>query len=607
MMSDAGRLGQRARARRGGAIRPRVPVVCLTAALGVAAACSDGSTGPNPSGEPQIRFTATALNLGPNRDGEVTLRNDGDGAGGPIEIRAGQVLDEADQPVFDARIDFSAASVATLNSGAQRTIGVAVVEVEPLPFGSYRATVTAYLDERAVDDIVVNFTVPQPPMAGGHVAIVSPPASARQGDVMAFSAAATDSAGNPIADPTLSWRVEPAGSGFATPDGRVVGYLPGAARVIVSFGTAEDTADVSVEARALSGSLAEIGAGPVPERYTSDLWVHGSHAYTGSWSTRTVDGQAATGNTLYAWNVASPTAPARTDSVRLDARVVNDVKVASDGSLAVASHEASTDGANGVTILDLADPAHPATIGRFVASELSPGVHNLWIDGSILYVVVDGGAPTSGLYVVDIADPAAPSILSHFYAGSSFLHDVLVRDGLAFLSHWNAGLVIVDVGNGVAGGTPASPVEVSRVELGGQTHNAWYWPAGGYVFVGEEDFGTPGIMHVVDVTSLHTPREVATFRVPGDTPHNFWLDETAEVLYLAWYGRGVRALDVSGELLGELDRQGREIASLESGPAGACPGAGATTATCTWAPQLHDGVLWLSDMHRGLLALQPSF
>ena len=34
-------------------------------------------------------------------------------------------------------------------------------------------------------------------------------------------------------------------------------------------------------------------------------------------------------------------------------------------------------------------------------------------------------------------------------------HDVYVRDGLAFLSHWDAGLIILDVGNGMAGGSPA--------------------------------------------------------------------------------------------------------------------------------------------------------
>jgi hypothetical protein len=547
------------------------------------------------------------VSLGADRQGQITLRNDGNGAGGPIELRASQVLVGADQAVLDARVELGTETVATLNAGDDRSIGITVVELAALAPGSYRATLTAHLDDEAVASAQVNFTVAQPPATNVSVGLVAPPSAVRQGDVTAFAASAADSTGAVIEDPLLSWRVEPSGTGFAAADGRVVGYAPGTMRVIVSYGTDADTAEVTVGARGLSGSFSPLGAGVVAVRYPSDLWVSGSHAYTGTWSTRVVNGDAGTGNTLLAWAVGSPAAPVRTDSVRLDARVVNDVKVSGDGSLAVASHEASGDGRNGVTLLDLGDPAHPVPIGRFMPNELAPGVHNVWVDGATLYVVVDGGAPTSGLYVVDIANPADPAILSHYYAGTSFLHDVLVRDGLAFLSHWNAGLVILDVGNGVAGGSRSAPVEVSRIPLDGQTHNAWYWPAGGYVFVGEEDFLAPGIMHVVDVSNLHAPREVATFRVAGDTPHNFWLDEDAGVLYTAWYERGIRALDVSGSLLGELDRQGREIAALEYGPAGACPGAGSTTATCTWAPQLHEGVVWLSDMHNGLLSLRPDF
>jgi hypothetical protein len=165
--------------------------------------------------------------------------------------------------------------------------------------------------------------------------------------------------------------------------------------------------------------------------------------------------------------------------------------------------------------------------------------------------------------------------------------------------------VILDVGHGIVGGSPERPVEVSRLaDLGGQTHNAWYWPDEGYVFVGEEDFSSPGQMHVVDIRNLREPREVATFRVPGQTPHNFWLDETRGVLYLAWYGKGVRALDVSGELLGELDRQGREIAALQYGTGlGLCDRSGDDT--CSWAPQLHRGLVWVADMNRGLVTLQP--
>ena len=166
------------------------------------------------------------------------------------------------------------------------------------------------------------------------------------------------------------------------------------------------------------------------------------------------------------------------------------------------------------------------------------------------------------------------------------------------------GLVILDVGHGIAGGAPNAPVEVSRVELDGQTHNAWYWPDAGYVFVGEEDFGTPGIMHVVDVRNLREPREVATYRVANQTPHNFWLDEDTGTLYLAWYGSGLRALDVTGDLIGPLDLQGREIAGfLYNGGANACNRG--STDTCAWAPQLHAGRVWVSDMNEGLIALQP--
>ena len=55
----------------------------------------------------------------------------------------------------------------------------------------------------------------------------------------------------------------------------------------------------------------------------------------------------------------------------------------------------------------------------------------------------------------------------------------------------------------------------------------------------------------------------AWFTFPGAGPHNFWLDESRAILYAAYYNAGVLAIDVSGELLGELNRQGRLIAQLQ--------------------------------------------
>jgi hypothetical protein len=148
-------------------------------------------------------------------------------------------------------------------------------------------------------------------------------------------------------------------------------------------------------------------------------------------------------------------------------------------------------------------------------------------------------------------------------------------------------------------------VEISRIATaGGQTHNAWYWPAAGYVFVGEEDFDTPGLMHVVDVSDLFHPREVASYSVPGETPHNFWVDEERGILYAAWYSAGVRAVDVSGELLGALEQQEREIAVTRYGSDAGCR---SVDGTCAWAPQLHEGLLHVSDLNTGLWIFRPAF
>ena len=425
--------------------------------------------------------------------------------------------------------------------------------------------------------------------------IITGPSSARQGDVTAFTAEARDASGTLVNEPSLTWSVEPNSAGLITEEGEFVGYASGSATIVVSANGVSDVLQVTIDTRALSGSFGLLGRGIEVGRFTSDLWVHGNYAYTGTWAVR----GPGFGNALFVWDISTPAAPVRTDSVKIDAITVNDVKVRADGAIAVLTHENSGDGLNGITLLDLADPAHPTVITRYTDG-LEAGVHNVWVEGSFVYAALDSSDPTTGgPAIIDISTPAVPQTVARFYAGSSFLHDVYVRDGLAFRSHWDAGLVILDVGNGVAGGSPASPTEVGRiVTAGGQTHNAWYWPQAGYVFVGEEDFGTPGIVHVVDVSDLGVPVEVASFSVTGTTPHNFWMDETRGILYVAWYETGIRALDVSGRLSGELDRQGREYTALQyDGPGGGCV---SDSGTCSWAPQLHDGLIYLSDQNSGL-------
>jgi hypothetical protein len=580
----------------------RSVVAALVAGTIGALSCGDAAA-PNPASD--IVFEPASLELDLAREAVVTLRNVGGMAAGPITIRASQVENQLGGAVPEAAVTITPSDIATLNPGAEQPVTLVIDSTGGLPTGTYLVELTAEFPAGSAR-LGVEFRSERtqaPP--GWTVAIVSGAAVVRQGDVAAYTAEVRDSLGQP-ADGTVHWRVFPASAGLIVQDGQFVAYEPGTARVEATLGDAADTLEISVTARGLSGGFVERGAGVDSLRFTSDLWVYDDVVYTGSWSGRQVDGALRYGDALTVWALPNPTQPVVVDSVIIDARVLNDVKIRSDGGLAVLTHEASNDGANGVTILDMTDPRHPTVLSRFTSS-LETGVHNVWIDGDLVYLVVDGTSPTSGLRILSLADPGGATVISHFYGGASFLHDVYVRDGLAFLSHWDAGLIILDVGNGVLGGSPSNPVEVSRVSTqGGQTHNAWYWPSAGYVFVGEEDFATPGRLHVVDVRDLSAPAEVATFDLAGAPPHNFWLDEDREVLYAAWYDEGLVAIDVSGELRGDLSRQGRVYASVRYGTGQGCP-SNAGAGTCTWAPQLHGGLVYVSDMNRGLVVLEPTF
>jgi hypothetical protein len=191
------------------------------------------------------------------------------------------------------------------------------------------------------------------------------------------------------------------------------------------------------------------------------------------------------------------------------------------------------------------------------------------------------------------------------------IHDTFVRDDLVFAFVWNTGLIIYDVGNGMSGGSPSHPVEVSRlitsdngVDGGPAVHNGWWFhnpvtQEKRYLFIGQEgpsEIGSrsSGDIHVVDVFDLREPKEVAFFHVNGAGTHNFWMDEERQILYAAYYNAGVIALDVSGTLSGDLSTQGRVLSQIKPGGNGN---------TYTWGVQLANGSLYAIDMLSGLWQL----
>lgn len=567
-----------------------VAALLLTLLVG----CGDGS-GP---GDLRLEFSQSAVDFGATRTATVTLSNAGGGALGPVQITMAPIQGNGGGNVAGVEVNPQPAFISTLDPGASSDVNLTVSITAPLSAGQYSSTLTAAAGTDASITLPVSFEVTTAAIGSlQSLDIVAGPSTARQGDVVQFAAQGVDTLGTTVDVPAVDWAINPASAGMITPTGELVAYESGSVTVVASAGSLTASRALDITARGLSGNASIVGTGSVPSRFTSDLWAFGDNAYTGTWGRRTVGGTSTDGNALNTWDISNPASPALTHTLTVDARTVNDVKVRADGALGLITHEGSNDGLNGVTLLDLSNPSTPSVHARYTTG-LESGVHNAWLEGNYAYLVVDGGS--GGMRVLDVSDPTSPTQVASFYGGASFLHDIYVRDGIAFLAHWGVGLIVMDVGNGMAGGSPTNPVEVSRLFIAGETHNAWYWPAAGYVFVGEEDFGTPGMMHVIDVSNMSSPREVATFAVPGTTPHNFWLDESTGVLYLAWYDNGLRALDVSGTLMGDLGRQGREYFGAVYN------GGGCNSGTCTWAPQLHRGLVWVSDMNTGLVALNPS-
>jgi hypothetical protein len=425
--------------------------------------------------------------------------------------------------------------------------------------------------------------------------------------VVRYRAEVRDGQGGLVDDAVVAWSVQPPSAGLITEDGSFVAYVPGSAQVVATASGLRHALTVTVSERGLSGSFAVVGHGEVGAYNSGHIFVRGDVAYTG-----TVDCYRSCGDRLLVWDVSDPAQPTLTDEIVVGGSRVNDVMVNADGTLAAITNEG---GEGGIVLLDLSDPAHPAEITR-LTDGLEGDTHNVWIEGNFMYVAVESyrSPDRSRLQVVDISDPEDLTIVSTYYGGSSNAHDVYVRDGLAFLSHRDAGLIILDVG---VDGSPSSPVELGRALVDGppiSTHNAWYWPDTGYVFVGEEpqiDCGPDrsGTMYVFDVRDPAQARVVATYELPGVgfPPHGFWLDEQRGILYVAWEGHGIRAIDVSGSLMGRLESQGREIAQIGYADAGKCLRGTQSRVMSSYSLQLYDGLLYVSDYASGLWVLQPDF
>ncbi|HTT18551.1 MAG TPA: Ig-like domain-containing protein [Candidatus Sulfotelmatobacter sp.] len=442
-------------------------------------------------------------------------------------------------------------------------------------------------------------------------------ADARTGDVVHFKA--TDSG----KEAPVRWSVTGSGASIYS-DGAFVAEKAGTYVVTASSGQHNASSSVVVRPRRVERELEVVSHVPMPDVQMSEEWIIGHHAYL-----------ATVADKLFVYDIADPANPKLLDTLKVDARLINDISTTPDEMIGVFTREGASNRKNGIVFLDTSDPSHLKVLSEYTAT-VSGGVHSAYIDSHYVYLTDDA---TGSLRIIDFQDVKHPKEVARWQtenptvvtinteigsiSSGRYLHDLQVKDGIAYLAYWRDGLVILDVGNGMAGGIPENPKLISQYHF---NHYELYgdgWLAGthsvfrykNYLFVGDEVFPAifniedrdripvRAICHVMDLSDIKHPKEVAQYEAPEGGSHNFWAAN--DMLYEGYYSGGARVLDISGELRGDLYRQGREIARFWTGDAkGFRPnlpftwGGQPCSVTCD-TPELN-GMIYFNDIHSGL-------
>ena len=460
----------------------------------------------------------------------------------------------------------------------------------------------------------------------------------RTGDVIVLNAKTLNKSGRIIDDIPITYSYHgqadygefalPA-AGLVTEDGRFVAETAGLYTLIASSNGYSAQKTIKVVPRDVKKQVKLVGHGLISNVLTGDLWVWAGvdkhegkdFAVTGTWSS---NGEA------YFWDVTDPSNMTIIDTITVDARTVNDVKISEDGRVGVITREGASNRKNGFVILDVSDP-YNVTISAEYNDDMTGGVHNVFIYENHVYAVNNGRKYD----IINIDDPANPFRVGVFELDTPghSIHDVWIENGIAYSSNWSDGVVAVDIGGAkfdetdrsksqfnpllsrTGQGSPSNPVKLASMEdPTGRNHAAFPFLSKStgnfYIIAGDENFpwgvlatkGQPsnprGGYHFLNFTDPDNPKEEAIYEVPEAGSHNLWVFD--DVLIAGNYQGGLRVVDISGDLLGDIYKQGREIGLyVPYHKEGKIP-----NAPMVWGAQPYKDYIFFADMNSGLYCIQ---
>ena len=460
----------------------------------------------------------------------------------------------------------------------------------------------------------------------------------RTGDVISLNAKALNRSGRIINDIPITYSylgqadygefALPA-AGLITDDGRFVAETAGLYTLIASSNGYSAQKTIKVVPRDVKKQVKLVGHGLISDVLTGDLWVWAGvdkhegkdFAVTGTWGS---NGEA------YFWDVTDPSKMAIIDTITVDARTVNDVKISEDGRVGVITREGASNRKNGFVVLDVTDPYNVKITAEY-NDDMTGGVHNAFIYDNHVYAVNNGRKYD----IINIDDPSNPFRVGVFELDTPghSIHDVWIENGIAYSSNWSDGVVAVDIGGAkfdeadrsksqfnpllsrTGKGSPSNPVKLASMEdPTGRNHAAFPFLSKStgnfYIIAGDENFpwgvlapkGQPsnprGGYHFLNFSDPDNPKEEAIYEVPEAGSHNLWVFD--DILIAGNYQGGLRVVDISGELLGDIYKQGREIGLyVPYNKEGKIP-----NAPMVWGAQPYKDYIFFADMNSGLYCIQ---
>ncbi|MEZ4952048.1 MAG: choice-of-anchor B family protein [Saprospiraceae bacterium] len=125
----------------------------------------------------------------------------------------------------------------------------------------------------------------------------------------------------------------------------------------------------------------------------------------------------------------------------------------------------------GLWVVDFTDPDNPVALGSMDGYPEEGYNHSGWMaeDGDHYFMCDETHG--SAMKVVDVSDPSEMNVVKLFspgYRDNEIPHNVIVKDGLLYVSHYYDGMQVFDVSN------PLNPIRVAEYDTYPDADAAWY-------------------------------------------------------------------------------------------------------------------------------------